>query len=65
MGKASKELDKIALAAEEVVDGLKTIYKKTVLPMEIDYKYDMFFNAPLLDVDFDSKPMVLSKAYFF
>lgn len=60
MGRLARELDRTALAAEEVIDGLKTVYKKVVLPLERDYKYDLFFNSPLLDVDFDSKPMVLS-----
>lgn len=56
---ASVELDAAALAAEEVISGLKKIYKKAVLPLEKDYKYDVFFQSPLADVDFEAKPMVL------
>ena len=53
------ELDSSALAAEEVVEGLKTVYKTAVLPLEKDYKYDLFFSSPLMDVDFEAKPLIL------
>jgi len=39
---------------------LKSIYRKAVLPVEKRYKYDYFFESPLLtEVEFDSKPQVL------
>jgi len=39
---------------------LKKIYRKAVLPLEKRYKYDYFFESPLLtDVEFDAKPQVL------
>jgi len=39
---------------------LKRIYKKAVLPVEKRYKYDYFYDSPLLtDVEFDAKPQVL------
>lgn len=35
---------------------LKRIYKKAVLPVEKRYKYDYFYDSPLLtDVEFDGK----------
>jgi len=39
---------------------LKDVYKKSVLPVEKKYRYDFFFESPLLtDVEFDAKPQVL------
>mmetsp|Transcript_14095 Transcript_14095/g.20825 ORF Transcript_14095/g.20825 Transcript_14095/m.20825 type:complete len:566 (+) Transcript_14095:158-1855(+) len=39
---------------------LKSIYRNAVLPIEKRYRYDYFFETPLLtDVEFDSKPQVL------
>jgi len=39
---------------------LKNIYRKAVLPVEKRYKYDYFYESPLLtDVEFDAKPQVL------
>jgi len=39
---------------------LKALYAKSVLPAEKAYRYDYFFESPLLsDVEFDSKPQVL------
>jgi N-terminal EH-domain containing protein len=35
---------------------LKTIYRNAVLPVEKRYRYDYFFESPLLtDVEFDGK----------
>lgn len=39
---------------------LKQIYKKSVLPCEQRYRYDYFYESPLLsDVEFDARPMIL------
>lgn len=39
---------------------LKTIYRKSVLPVEKRFKYDYFYESPFLsDVEFDSKPQVM------
>ena len=39
---------------------LKTIYRKTVLPVEKRYQYDYFFESPLLtDVEFDGEQRYL------
>jgi len=39
---------------------LKKIYRKAVLPLEKRYRYDYFYESPLLtDVEFDAKPQVL------
>ena len=42
-----------------VIEGLKKIYKKTVLPLETHYKSHDFHLPPLNDPDFDAKPMIL------
>jgi hypothetical protein len=35
---------------------LKTLYRKTVLPVEKRFKYDYFYESPFLsDVEFDGK----------
>lgn len=39
---------------------LKTIYRKSMLPVEKRFKYDYFYESPFLsDVEFDSKPQVM------
>lgn len=39
---------------------LKQLYAKSILPVEKKYRYDYFFDSPLLsDVEFDAKPQVL------
>jgi len=39
---------------------LKAIYRKSVLPLEKRFRYDYFYESPILkDVEFDSKPQVL------
>lgn len=52
--------DEIADRTSVITARLKTIYRKTVLPVEKRYKYDYFYESPLLtDVEFDAKPQVL------
>lgn len=58
--KADKpEADPRAVAAENAVDALKRIYKKTILPLEKQYNYPLYFQPYLEAVDFEAKPMVL------
>lgn len=42
-----------------VVEGLRRIYKKKILPLEEFYMFHDFHSPPLEDADFDSKPMIL------
>ena len=42
-----------------VIDGLKKVYKKKLLPLEETFKYGEFHSPYLNDGDFDAKPMVL------
>lgn len=42
-----------------VVEGLRRIYKKKILPLEEFYNFHDFHSPPLEDADFDSKPMIL------
>jgi N-terminal EH-domain containing protein len=42
-----------------IFEGLKKLYKKKVLPLEIASKYSHFSSPPLGPSDFEAKPMVL------
>lgn len=42
-----------------IFEGLKQLYRKKVLPLEVASKYAHFVSAPLGPSDFDAKPMVL------
>jgi N-terminal EH-domain containing protein/Dynamin family len=42
-----------------VFDGLKNMYLKKILPLEIASKYSNFNTPPLRPSDFDARPMVL------
>ncbi|XP_078000886.1 EH domain-containing protein 1-like [Glandiceps talaboti] len=42
-----------------VADGLRTVYKNTIFPLEDHYKFHDFHSPALDDPDFDAKPMVL------
>jgi EH domain-containing protein 3/EH domain-containing protein 1 len=42
-----------------LLDGLKTIYKSKIKPIEEAFHYDYFQSASLTDTDIDAKPMVL------
>ncbi|XP_042889469.1 EH domain-containing protein 1-like isoform X2 [Penaeus japonicus] len=46
-------------ACETVLEGLKTVYKNKVLPLEKHYNFQDFHSPPLDDTDFDAKPMIL------
>ena len=46
--------DEIADRTSVITGRLKTIYRKTVLPVEKKYSYDYFYESPLLtDIEFD------------
>ena len=48
--------DTMADRTHFIAEKLKTIYKKSILPVEKKYRYDYFFESPLLsDVEFDCK----------
>jgi len=42
-----------------VVEGLKKIYKKQILPLEQNYFFHDFHSPELSDPDFDARPMIL------
>lgn len=42
-----------------ITEGLKTLYKKKLLPVEEFYRFHDFHSPALEDADFDNKPMVL------
>lgn len=44
---------------ENVVQGLKRIYKTKLLPLEQQYQFHDFHSPQLEDSDFDAKPMIL------
>ncbi|KYB27434.1 EH domain-containing protein 1 [Tribolium castaneum] len=44
---------------ENVAEGLKSIYKNKMLPLEQHYLFEEFHSPPLNDPDFESKPLIL------
>ena len=42
-----------------VTEGLKSLYRKKLLPLESYYGFHDFHSASMEDADFDNKPMVL------
>lgn len=58
--KSGKTIDQTADRTAIVAARLKKLYKSSVYPVEKKYRYDYFFESPLLsDVEFDAKPQVL------
>jgi len=52
--------DEVADRTSVITGRLKTIYRKTVLPVEKRFKYDYFYESPFMtDSEFDSKPQVM------
>lgn len=48
--------DAIADRTHKIAEKLKALYKKSILPVEKKYRYDYFFESPLLsDVEFDGE----------
>lgn len=53
-------VDNISERTAMVAARLKSIYRKSVLPVEKRFRYDYFYESPFLtDVEFDSKPQVM------
>nr|XP_023025028.1 EH domain-containing protein 1-like [Leptinotarsa decemlineata] len=44
---------------ENVIEGLKSIYRNKMLPLEQHYLFNEFHSPPLNDADFDAKPLIL------
>eukprot|EP00928_Gymnodinium_smaydae_P031595 TRINITY_DN23147_c0_g1_i1.p1 TRINITY_DN23147_c0_g1~~TRINITY_DN23147_c0_g1_i1.p1 ORF type:complete len:531 (-),score=125.56 TRINITY_DN23147_c0_g1_i1:203-1795(-) len=42
-----------------VTDGLQTLYREKMLPVEQDYSFHQFYSPALTDADFAAKPMVM------
>jgi polynucleotide 5'-kinase involved in rRNA processing len=42
-----------------IVDGLKTLYKRKIRPLEEAFKFDAFHSNFLTDTDIQAKPFVL------
>lgn len=42
-----------------VIDGLKSIYRQKIEPVEVTSAFDQFYSSRLSDRDLDAKPMVL------
>eukprot|EP00563_Minutocellus_polymorphus_P001367 CAMPEP_0181032174 /NCGR_PEP_ID=MMETSP1070-20121207/6606_1 /TAXON_ID=265543 /ORGANISM="Minutocellus polymorphus, Strain NH13" /LENGTH=567 /DNA_ID=CAMNT_0023109563 /DNA_START=134 /DNA_END=1837 /DNA_ORIENTATION=- len=58
-GSASSSND-VADRTAMIAARLKSIYKKSVLPVEKRHRYDYFYESPFLtDVEFDAKPQVM------
>lgn len=54
--------DEIADRTSVITARLKTIYRKSVLPVEKRYSYDYFYESPLMtDVEFDGENAVCSQ----
>lgn len=44
---------------ENVLEGLKKVYRQKLLPLELQYNFHDFHSPQLDDSDFDAKPMIL------
>lgn len=44
---------------KSIIDGLKSIYKKKIKPVETNYNFADFYSPLLTDSDIEAKPMVL------
>lgn len=44
---------------DTVIEGLKSIYKYKMFPLEQHYLFHEFHSPPLNDADFDAKPLIL------
>lgn len=60
MATEPKVVNETADRSQRVQKRLKSIYSKTVLPVEKRFRYDYFYESPFLtDSEFDSKPQVM------
>lgn len=55
----SKNRSKDPEVFENVVEGLKVIYNKKLLPLEQAYNFHEFHSPTLTNADFEAKPMIL------
>ncbi|KAI9495824.1 P-loop containing nucleoside triphosphate hydrolase protein [Zychaea mexicana] len=44
---------------EQVIEGVKKIYKSKIRPLEVTYNFEGFHSAPLTESDIEAKPLVL------
>jgi len=58
-GGSTPELELETFDKDLIFQGLKRMYRKKILPLEISSKYGHFHSPPLSPSDFDAKPMVL------
>lgn len=50
------KMDEVADRTAMIADRLKNVYQKSVQPVEKKYRYDYFYESPMLtDVEFDGK----------
>ena len=54
-----KKKEPVAEVFESVTEGLKTLYRTKIRPVEEIYRFGDFYSPLLTDGDFDAKPMVL------
>lgn len=54
-----KNVKKAPEVVRTVTEGLKSLYRKKLLPLEQYYGFHDFHSPSLEDADFDNKPMVL------
>lgn len=47
------------VATMRVIDELKRLYKTKILPLEQNYRFDLFQSPALSDAEFDAKPQVM------
>lgn len=59
MPKSSKNKVPDPSTYNSVVDGLKTLYKMKIKPLEENYRFNDFHSAALTDIDIEAKPFVL------
>jgi len=52
-------MDNVAEVYDSVTDGLKSLYRQRIRPVEEAYKFGEFYSPIMNDGDFDAKPMVL------
>lgn len=56
---SSSELELESFDKDLIFSGLKRMYRKKIMPLEISSKYGHFHSSPLSPSDFEAKPMVL------
>lgn len=54
-----KNVKKAPEVIHTVTEGLKSLYRKKLLPLEQYYGFHDFHSPSMEDADFDNKPMVL------